>query len=97
METLYSQKLNKKQASSPTQQFLDVMEVKEDVMVLKNGSLRAVLAVSAINYDLKSSDEQDAIITHYQDFFNSLDFPLQILISSRKINMERYMEFIESK
>lgn len=97
METLYSSKLNKKTASSPTQQFLDVMEVKEDVMVLKNGSLRSVLAVSAINYDLKSSEEQDAIITHYQDFFNSLDFPLQILISSRKINMENYMEFIESK
>jgi hypothetical protein len=55
------------------------------------------LAVSAINYDLKSSDEQDAIVNQYQNFLNSLDFPLQILISSRKINMGHYIEFIESK
>lgn len=53
--------------------------------------------VSAINYDLKSSDEQDAIINQYQNFLNSLDFPIQILISSRKLNMDHYLEFIESK
>lgn len=97
MESLHSEKITKKASTSPTQQFLDVIEVKEDVVVLKNGSLRAVLAVSAINYDLKSSDEQDAIINQYQNFLNSLDFPLQILISSRKINMDHYMDFIQSK
>ncbi|MFA6973953.1 MAG: hypothetical protein WC238_04440 [Parcubacteria group bacterium] len=97
MENLHSEKLAKKTSTSPTQQFLDVAEVKEDAIVLKNGSLRSVLAVSAINYDLKSSEEQDAIVNQYQNFLNSLDFPIQILINSRKINMDHYLEFIESK
>jgi len=97
MEDLHSN-INAKQASaSPTQQFVDVIEVKEDVMVLKSGALRSVLAVSAINYDLKSSDEQDAIISQYQNFLNSIDFPLQILIKSRKLNIDNYLEFITSK
>jgi len=86
-----------KKISSATQQFLDIAEIKEDTVMLKNGSLRAVLAVSAINYDLKSTDEQEAIITQYQNFLNSLDFPLQILITSRKINMNDYLEFLEKR
>lgn len=97
MESLHSEKLAKKASTSPTQQFLDVAEVKEDAIVLKSGALRSVLAVSAINYDLKSSEEQDAIINQYQNFLNSLDFPVQILISSRKLNIEDYVTFIETK
>ncbi|OGI15591.1 MAG: hypothetical protein A2Z52_01150 [Candidatus Moranbacteria bacterium RBG_19FT_COMBO_42_6] len=97
METLHSNKLSKNAAASATQQFLAVSEIKGDVIVLKNGSLRGVLAVSAINYDLKSSDEQEAIITQYQNFLNSLDFPLQILISSRKLNIDHYLEFLSKK
>jgi hypothetical protein len=97
IEKLFSQKLAKKSAASATQKFLDVAEVRENVIILKNGALRAVLAVSSINYDLKSSDEQEAIIGQYQNFLNSLDFPIQILIASRKINMEKYMDFIEIK
>lgn len=97
MEDLHSNKNIKQMASSPSQQFVDVMEVKEDTMVLKSGALRAVLAVSAINYDLKSSDEQDAIISQYQNFLNSIDFPLQILIRSRKLNIDNYLDFITSK
>lgn len=97
MEKLYSSKLAKQSAASPTQQYVDVAEIKEDVIVLKNGSLRAVLEVSAINFDLKSSDEQEAIVTQYQNFFNSVDFPLQILISSRKLNIDTYLEFLTEK
>ncbi|MEI6587746.1 MAG: hypothetical protein WCO05_02225 [Candidatus Moraniibacteriota bacterium] len=97
MEKLYSQKLTKQSATSPTQQYLDVAEVKEDVIVLKNGSMRVVLAVSAINFDLKATDEQEAIISQYQNFLNSVDFPLQILISSRKLNIDTYIEFLATK
>jgi hypothetical protein len=97
MESLHSEKLAKKTSTSPTQSFLDVSEVKEDTIILKNGALRSILAVSAINYDLKSTDEQDAIIGQYQNFLNSLDFPIQVLISSRKLNIDHYMDFIESK
>lgn len=94
METLHSQKMTKEPSGSATQQFLDVAEVKENVIVLKNGSLRLVLTVSAINFELKSSEEQEAIVSQYQNFLNSLDFPLQILISSRKLNIEKYLDFV---
>jgi hypothetical protein len=97
MEKLFSNKLAKNPANSATQQFLDIAEIKEDTVVLKNGALRALLAVSAINYDLKSTEEQEAIIIQYQNFLNSLDFPLQILITSRKINMGDYLDFLEKK
>lgn len=97
MEKLHSNKITKSSASSATQQYLDVAEIKDDVIVLKNGSFRAVLAVSAINFDLKSTDEQTAIIEQYQNFLNSIDFPIQILISSRKLNTEKYLNFISEK
>ena len=97
MDLLHSKKLTKKQPSTATQKFLDVSEIKEDAIVLKNGSLRAVLAVSAINYDLKSTDEQEAIISQYQNFLNSIDFPIQISITSKKINMDGYLNFLEEK
>lgn len=97
MEILHSKKITKPTSTSPTQQYLDVAEVKEDTIILKNGSLRAVLAVSAINFDLKSSDEQEAIVGHYQSFLNSVDFPIQIIVSSRKLNMDNYLEFLTGK
>lgn len=95
MEILHSEKIAKKNAASSTQQYLDVAEVKEDVVVLKNGALRSVLAVSSINFELKSTNEQEAIIAQYQNFLNSVDFPMQILISSRKLNMENYLNFLQ--
>ena len=97
MERLYSNTLANKKTTSPTQAFLDVAEVKDNTIILKSGTLRSVLAVSAINFDLKSTDEQEAIITRYQAFLNSIDFPIQILISSRKLNMKNYLDFLEKK
>lgn len=94
MEVLHSEKIAKKTTTSATQKFLDVAEIKDDVVLLKNGSLRSILAVSSINFELKSSDEQEAIITQYQNFLNSVDFPIQILVSSRKLNMENYLNFL---
>lgn len=94
MEILHSDRISKKPTNAATQQFLDVAEIKEDVIVLKNGALRSVLAVSSINFELKSTEEQEAVITQYQNFLNSVDFPLQILVSSRKLNMENYISFL---
>lgn len=94
METLQSKKSS---GGSATQQFLDVAEVKENVILLKNGSLRLILTVSAINFELKSSEEQEAIVSQYQNFLNSLDFPLQIVITSRKLNIEKYLDFVSKQ
>jgi hypothetical protein len=96
MELLKSKKISKGSGLS-TQKYVDVEEVKDGVIVLKNASLRAILLVSSINFDLKSTDEQDAIIGQYQNFLNSLDFPAQIIISSRKLDIKPYMEFLKNK
>ena len=91
----FNQKQNK--GKSATQNFLDILEVKDDTIIMKSGALRSVVAVSAINYDLKSSDEQDAIVMNYQNFLNSLDFPIQIIVSSRRINLDKYLDFLNLK
>ena len=77
-----------------TQKYLEIAEIKDSVVVMKNGNLRAVLMVSSINFALKSIDEQDAIIYHFQSFLNSLDFSIQILINSRKLNIENYLDVL---
>ena len=97
MELLHSKKLGGNVGGSSTQKYVDVEEIKDGVIVLKNGSLRAILLVSSINFDLKSTEEQDGIINQYQGFLNSVDFPIQILISSRRIDLTPYLEFLKDK
>ncbi|HMN19323.1 MAG TPA: hypothetical protein PKA31_01905 [Candidatus Moranbacteria bacterium] len=97
MESLHSQELSGQSGGASTQRYVDVEEVRDGVMVLKNGSLRAVLLVSSVNFDLKSSEEQDLIISQYQNFLNSLDFPIQIVVSSRKLNITPYLEYLKKQ
>lgn len=80
-----------------TQSYVDVEVVRDGVIVLKSGALRSVILVSSLNFDLKSSQEQDAIISQYQSFLNSLDFPVQIVISSKRFNITPYLESIKSQ
>ncbi len=80
-----------------TQSYVDVEVIKDGVIVLKSGALRSVILVSSLNFDLKSSQEQDAIIAQYQSFLNSLDFPVQIVVSSKRFNIAPYLESIKSQ
>ena len=84
-----------KSTGASSQKYLDIAEIRDDVVIMKDGSLRAVLLVSSINFSLKSEEEQDAIISGYANFLNSLDFPLQILIQSRPINIDSYLASLE--
>lgn len=77
-----------------TQLFLDIAEIKDNVVVLKNGGIRAILQTSSINFNLKSEEEQNAIIYGYQSFLNSLEFPIQIAVQSRKLDVDRYIETV---
>ncbi len=79
-----------------TQRYLDIQEIREDVVIMKDGTLRAVLLVSSINFDLKSEDEQVAVIQSYTQFLNALDFPLQIVIQSRKFEIEEYLNRLKT-
>jgi len=78
-----------------TQKYLQIAEIRDDVVIMKDGSLRAVLLVSSVNFALKSDDEQNAIISSYVSFLNSLNSPLQILIQSRKLDLEQYLEYLK--
>lgn len=84
--------IKKRQAMPSAQQHIPFAEVKESAIILKDGTLRAVLMVSSINFALKNEDEQNAIVSSYVSFLNSLDFPLQIVIQSRQLFMKPYLD-----
>jgi hypothetical protein len=83
---------NKKSAGLSTQSHLDVAEIRESTIVLRDGSMRAVIVVSSTNFSLKSGDEQNALIQSYQGFLNSLEYPIQILMQSRKLDIHSYLD-----
>ncbi len=82
-------------AKKSTQDFLEMSQIRDGVIILKNKSLRGVLITSSVNLSLKSSEEQTAIINQFQSFLNSLDFTCQIIVQSRKVNLTGYIELIE--
>jgi len=86
-----------KQKLLSTQRYLDFAGVHDDTLILKNGGIRAILEVSSINFNLKSEDEQNAIIYSYQRFLNALNFPTQILVKSKKLDIDLYLENLKEK
>jgi len=84
-------------APGSTQQFIDIEEIKDGVVKVKGGGLRAVIMVAGINFELKSEEEQDIITNSYQEFLNSLDFPIQIVVHSRKLSIDKYLESIQKR
>ncbi|MDD4409131.1 MAG: hypothetical protein PHW52_00580 [Candidatus Pacebacteria bacterium] len=81
--------------ATPAQDFIQVQQIREGLMIMKDGSMKGVLAVSSLNFALKSDEEQEAIIYNFQNFLNSLDFTCQILVTSRKVNITGYIEKIK--
>ena len=79
-------------SKTSTQQFLEIDQIKEGVVILKDKTLRGILMVSSLNFALKSEEEQKAIIYQFQSFLNSLDFTCQIVIQSRRLNITGYIE-----
>ena len=84
-------------AASSTHQLIDIQEIKENIVILKNKSLRMILMVSSINFALKSQDEQSAIVARFQDFVNSLDFTVEIVVQSRKLDISEYLNFLNER
>jgi hypothetical protein len=79
-----------------TQNTLLISEIKDGVVVMRDGSMRGVILGSAINFDLMSGSEQEAVEFAYQGFLNSLHFPVQIVIKSQKIDLASYMEKLDN-
>lgn len=90
-------KLAKNKIKKSTQQYLDIAEIKNDTVVMRDGTLRSVILVSSINFALKSEDEQNAIISAYVSFLNNIDHPIQIVIQSRELDIENYMNSLKQK
>ena len=80
-----------------TQQYLNIAEIKDDTVVMKDGTLRSVLLVSSINFALKSEDEQNAVIDAYARFLNNIGFALQIVIQSRELDIDNYLAYLKEK
>lgn len=80
-----------------TQRHLPFSQIRENVILLKDSSARVVLRCSTINFLLKSEEEQDAIIISFQRFLNALDFPVQIMVRSNKLDIEGYLEKLKEK
>lgn len=83
--------------SSPTQQFVPVKEVRDGIIILKDGTMATVVLVSSINLSLKSYDEQRAVLMQFQGFLNTLDFPVQIVIQSRRYDVRPYIVTLENR
>lgn len=80
-----------------SQDFVPIKEIRNGVIVLKNGGLRSILICSSINLSLKSSDEQAATINQFQSFLNGLDFPVQICVQSRRLDIRPYLLMLENR
>ena len=80
-----------------TQNFVPIKEVRDGVILLKDGGLRAIVLANSVNLSLKSDDEQKATILQFQSFLNTLDFPVQISIQSRKLDIRPYLLLLENR
>ena len=92
--TMRGRKRNEK---ATTQRYLPISEIRNDTVILKNNGLRAVLELEPINFNLKSEDEQQGIIVRYQNFLNTLSFPIQIVVTSKKVNIDPYIDKVRAR
>src|SRR5882724_4835355 len=85
------------QNTANTQDLVPIEDIRNDAVILKSGKILKVLMVDGVNFSLKSEEEQNIITYAYQNFLNGLDFPIQIVVHSRKINIEKYINELEAR
>jgi len=83
--------------SKPTQKFIPIREIRDGVIIMKDGSMRMVLMVSSSNFALKSAEEQTAILIQFQTLLNTLDFTTQIFIQSRRLDIRPYLALLRRR
>ncbi|MBT3726712.1 hypothetical protein HOG21_03265 [bacterium] len=87
----------KEHPDSSTQRYLPFSQIRENIIIMKDDSARLVMKCSTINFLLKNTDEQDSIIISFQRFLNSIDFPIQILVRSKKLDIDSYLNNLGDK
>lgn len=88
---------NQTLAAKTTQDFVPIKEIRDGIVILKDGSMRALVLASSLNFALKSADEQNSIILQFQNFLNSLDFSVQIFVQSKKLDIRPYIALLEER
>jgi hypothetical protein len=86
-----------KPSSKASQEFVPIKEIRDNIVILKDGSMRAIVLASSINFALKSADEQTSIILQFQNFLNSLNFSIQICVQSRRLDIRPYLAMLEER
>ncbi len=84
-------------STNATQEFVPIKEVRDGIVMLKDGGMRSILLCSSLNFSLKSEDERNAILLQFQDFLNSLDFSIEIVVQSRKLDIRPYIALLEEQ
>jgi len=87
-----SQKSQEKSQYGNSLDLVDIQEIRGNIVILKDGSFKQIVMVGGVNFALKSELEQNIITQGYQNFLNGIDFPLQIVIHSRKVNIDIYIQ-----
>ncbi|MFW6210032.1 MAG: hypothetical protein ACOC4E_00920 [Patescibacteria group bacterium] len=80
--------------ATSTQQFVPIKDIRENVVIQRNGKMSMIMLASSVNFALKSNDEQLAILQQFQSFLNTIDFDLQIYVQSRRLNIQPYLELL---
>ena len=79
-----------------TQDHLDIIDIKDDLVVLKNGKVSLVIETSSLNFDLLDSREQDSKIYTFASFLNAIKFPIQIQIKTQRTDVAKYLKLLDS-
>ena len=89
--------MEKIKAKGSTRDFVPIKEVKDGIIILEDGTLVGIVLATSINISLKSYEEQQAVIASFQSFLNTIDFPIQISVQSRKMDIKPYIEILEKR
>lgn len=84
-------------AKTATQDFVPIDDIRDGLVMLKDGGMRGILMASSVNFSLKSENERQAILLQFQDFLNSLDFSIQIVVQSRRLDIRPYIALLEER
>ena len=93
---IYFQKVLQITPKSSPQKYLQIERIREGIVILKDGRLRKIIKCMPINFDLKSEKEKDVAVYQYQNFLNSLKFPIQIVVQSRRVDLSAYIKKVEN-
>lgn len=85
---------NKKATIASTQKYLNILAIRDGMVVLHDGGIRIILEVGSLNFALKSEDEQNGIVYSYQQFLNSLKYPIQVVMQSRRLDLYGYLKML---